>query len=278
MEAKELENAWKLIATENPENIELARQLIIGGYGDFDEGICAVMNHMWNVGDWATKKALEKVQSGGKPEGWHWGRVDKGRGMAEFIGTIVTYNVYGFYQSMPDVKPDFRHLSQSKLAPLLKNVLDTIERARGEIKKAAFNFCKAVGVNDPHEIAAALVLYDRARVSELNYGLVPENYFIQQSLMYDGPLATPPFSKGQYVEAMEEIYIVERVFLRRSGINMEWHIDTCSLKKDGTANGGNQAKSVHISNIPYLVATNIEDWEWLGKDDGWVKKQSETQE
>ena len=55
---------------------------------------------------------------------------------------------------------------------------------------------------------------------------------------------------------------------------MEWRIDTCSLKKDGTVNNGSMSHNIHTSNIRNMTATNIEEWEYCKKEKCWVKKEA----
>ncbi len=276
---KKLQNAFRLISHKDESNVEMGMNALASLVGDefpsIDHAICAMLNQSWEVGDWADRKFIERVRDGGKPEGWHWGKGGKGRGMAEMLGTIITYNV-GFYDQafcgVEPPKPEFRHLSKDKLMPMIDLINEEITKANSAIKKAAFDFCKTVDRNDAHEIAAALFLYGKNVNASMHYELIPGSHLIQEVLTKQGALSVPPYAKGDHAEFREHIYEVTRVELKRSGVNMEWNIWTCSLKKDGTVNEGNQASSVHPSDTYRMERTNMKDWEYSKEEKRWVKK------
>lgn len=277
---KELEVVFNLLSHVSQANQELRQNSLISLVGDEfpspDHVICAMLNHVWDIGKPENRYFIKYMMTGGaKPEGWHWGKGSKGRGMAQAFGTIITYNVGFDNQSFCGIeppKPEFRHLSKSKLMPMIDVINEEITKANSAIKKAAFDFCKAVDREDAHEIAAALFLYGKSVNSSMHYELIPGSHLIQEVLTKQGVLSVPPYVKGQHAEFRENIYEITRVELKRSGINMEWDIKTCSLKKDGTINEGNQSQRVHSSDTNHMRPTDIADWEYSKDEKRWVKK------
>ena len=265
----EIMTAWKMVMSGNEDSAMLGINSLtgVGMFESPDHALCAMMNYVSEHGDWQDKKHIKQVREGLKPNGWHWGHYGGGRGVGIFHGIMVSYDYHGFEKS-----PDFRPIAP-RLKEKIKHISDVVNNAWAAIQRAKNDFCESVDHNDPYQIGCALLLYEEyQRKSELRFKhILPEEYDIQKAMM-GGVFKTPPFSKGQYVECNDEIYLVTHVEIEQSGVNMDWVYRTCSLKKNGTKNEGNQAQQIHVSDIRYMKPTSIEYWEWSGSRKQWVKK------
>ena len=269
--------AWKMVVSDNPNTATLGVNALVGAgnFPSFEDALCAMLNYVWEHGTWEDQKRIKSVSSGAKPNGWHWGEGGGGRGLAEFMGVIISYNVHGLSPDIWNEKPEFRSLGQSVFAPHIEKVLEIAATAMAEMHKAIDQLCSQVSQNDPHEVGSALFLYDwMTRKSDLRFKNILAGEFEVHNKLMDGVFKNPPHTKGQHVEYGGEIFEVTRVELIRSGANMEWRIDTCSLKKDGTVNNGSMSHNIHTSNIRNMTATTIEEWEYCKKEKCWVKKEA----
>jgi hypothetical protein len=267
-------NAWRLISDGNPANVDLG-MAALKSLGHFDEALCDMLNYVWEAGNGDDKRNIfRRLHDGAKPSSWHWGQGGGGRGIAKVFGTIVSYNARFSAYVNDGIMPDVRHFQKGKFDPRIKDILDAINRANSEIKRAVFEFSKSIDTSDAHEVGVALFLYDESIREWMYKSMIPYEGLVQEVVQRSGPLSMPPFSKGDHAEYHERIYEITDVRLQCSGVNMEWRIGTCSLKKNGTMNEGNTSSRVHDSDTQYMTLTNIVDWEYLKDHGRWVKKET----
>lgn len=278
-----LENAWRLISSNQWQNQELGKAaiegMVNGGvFPAIGSAMEAIMNHA--AQSTKTRYDLEKYLDRYKISGYTG---DEKCDVAFIMDCHFQYNKDWRWERNGVMEhPEILYLDDHEVFPYLGEIKRLVDDFNANIAGIVADMVKSVDKSNAAKVGSMLHLYQVSTsklTKHMGYATIdlPSNHDIWRELRDAGVFGEPPFKKGDYVHYQDRLWFVtsDSIFCKSyNSAHMYWSVRAISVKASGEPHGkrGCSPYDSYEWNMEF-IKTDISEWEWCKNRRDWVLKE-----